>query len=194
MTQPDAGQKPDQAIDYAAVPHDRWRAVTLKGPWDFPIVVPPVPDGPEPKRPENRTWSTAWRGPILIHAGLGWDTTGERDPNVTAYWTSIMGDRPLHRDNWSRWRGHVIAVATITDCHQAKPNCCKPWGQYSSWDSRLHHLILDQVQPLVDLAGLIRDGKRAPLDLRTKGSQALWNPHQRNFRIIDAVRRHLPEA
>ncbi len=190
MTQADAGQ----VIDYATVPHDGWRAITLMGPWDFPIVVPPAPGGPEPKRPENRSWSTAWRGPILIHAGLGWDTAGARDPIMTAYWTSIMGDRPLHRDDWSRWRGHVIGVATITDCHPALPKCCKPWGHYSFWDNRRHHLTLGHVRPLVDPVGLIRNEQRAPIDLKTKGSQSLWKPHMRNFRIIDAVRRHLTEV
>lgn len=161
-------------FDWCTVSAGCWRAITLMGPWDLPIVAPhaypplaawsyPVPDGrtslPEPKRCENRRWSTSWRGPLLIHAGKNWDPDGQADPRVQAMWQALRPDRPMTRTAWS-WAGHVTGVARLIDCHHARPGCCPGWGAQGPG---IRHLILADVRAL-----------REPVAAR--GHQQLWTP------------------
>jgi hypothetical protein len=50
-------------------------ALTVHQPWVWPIA-----HGWKPI--ENRTWSTAYRGPLAIHAGVRWDHDGATDARV----------------------------------------------------------------------------------------------------------------
>lgn len=54
------------------------KALTIQQPYAHLIVTPAadLPDGTHPKRVENRTWATRYRGQLLIHAGqsLAWLT------------------------------------------------------------------------------------------------------------------------
>jgi len=178
-------------FDWATVPAEDWRAITLKGPWDFPIAAPfarapiaewsyPVPAHPaglpEPKRCENRTWwSTAWRGPLMIHVGKNWDEDGEDDPRVRAMWRAVCPGLPLTRKAWT-WAGHVTAVARLVDCHRSSPGCCPPWGAYATGRYAINHLILRDVRALT-----------APVGAR--GYQQLWTPHAG---LVEQVRPMVP--
>lgn len=65
------------------------KCLTLCQPYAHLVVTPQVelPRGQVQKRVENRIWSTAYRGPLLIHAGksLKWmrDGDGELFPTMT---------------------------------------------------------------------------------------------------------------
>jgi ASCH domain len=94
-------------------------ALTVRQPWADAIAH-------QTKRVENRTWKTAYRGPVLIHAGAA------LDPHAVIY-----GPRP-------DVRSAVLAVAHITDCHYSDDGqCCGPWGQ-----ERVYHWELADVHAL----------------------------------------------
>ncbi len=62
------------------------------------------------KRIENRTWSTRYRGPILIHASSSVDAGDHR------LLEAIIG-RSVDRESFER--GAIVAVAEIADCVDA---------------------------------------------------------------------------
>lgn len=99
------------------------RALTVRQPWADAIAQP----SDDPKRIENRTRRTNYRGGLLIHAGLGVDV-GALPPEMTA--------------DWPDQRGAIIVVAELVGCHQAA-KCCKPWGFPDCW-----HWELADVRPL----------------------------------------------
>ncbi|MQY14985.1 hypothetical protein SRB5_51620 [Streptomyces sp. RB5] len=95
------------------------RALTIRQPWADAIAH-------GAKRVENRTWTTDYRGPLLIHAGAQWaeHVWGPSDgPDV---------------------RSAVLAVATLTDIHPSR-RCCDPWGE---WQPNVHHWVLTDVRTL----------------------------------------------
>lgn len=175
--------------DWTTAPASAWRAITLKGPWDFPIVAPFARPGiapwsvmvprdpatlPEAKWCENRTWPTGHRGPLLIHSGKGWDTAGEQDPRVAAMWRAACppGLR-LRREAWT-WAGFVTAAAQLVDCHPAVGGCCRPWGHDRPGT---HHLILSDVRVLTE-------------PVATVGRQRMWQPAPD---LVEAVRSQIPK-
>ena len=98
------------------------RALTIRQPWADAIAR-------GEKKIENRTRRTAFRGKLLIHAGL----TGDRQ-------AVLDGVRP-----GADVRGAVLAVAELVGCHQdANPAApCDPWGLPNQW-----HWELSDVRPL----------------------------------------------
>ncbi len=186
---------PAALLDWATVTDAR--AVTVKGPWDFAIATRVPGRVVQPKRIENRAWTTKYRGPLLIHAGLGWDSYGADDPRIWNLWSARHGGLvDLHRRRWW-WAGHVVAVANLVDCHEGRNglqhriSCCEPWGELSYPTvlaaGRIHHLVLDDVRPLIDLT---LEGQ-APPALFTRGRQQLWTPDRD---LLDHIRPHIPEA
>ncbi|MEU6990300.1 ASCH domain-containing protein [Streptomyces sp. NPDC046465] len=115
------------------------KALTIKQPWADAIAH-------STKRTENRTWTTRYRGPILIHAGGAYDQTAGRTVSDLA---------ALH--SWPDYRGAIIATATLADIHVAD-GCCAPWGEPD-----VYHWQLAGVHAL-------------PEPVLTKGRQQLWNP------------------
>ncbi|CAL9667840.1 hypothetical protein SUDANB145_07252 (plasmid) [Streptomyces sp. enrichment culture] len=104
------------------------RALTVRQPWAAAIAH-------GPKRTENRPnpIPAAHVGTtILIHAGLAEDKN------------ALPADMI---QEWPRHFGAVVAVATLTSCHQAtKPACCAPWGFPQRDDGKLWHWRLDHVR------------------------------------------------
>lgn len=117
------------------------RALTIKQPWADAIVH-------GTKRTENRTWQTTHRGPVIIHAGAGYDQHAGR----------IIPD--LHAlSTWPDTRGAVLATADLTDVHySADGECCPTWGEANTY-----HWVLDNIRPLA-----------APVP--AKGRLGLWIP------------------
>lgn len=71
------------------------RVLTVKQPWAWALIS-------GPKRVENRTWETSYRGPLLIHAGKSHsDLTLARD----------LFELPDHLDF-----GAIIGVVDLVDC------------------------------------------------------------------------------
>ena len=72
------------------------RVLTVKQPWAWGLIF-------GPKRVENRSWDTAYRGPLLIHAGKSRsDLDDARD---------LFPDLPLTLDF-----GAILGVVDLVDC------------------------------------------------------------------------------
>jgi len=141
------------------------RILTVRQPWAWAIIH-------GGKDVENRVRNLAgdYRGPIAIHAGLGYDDDHDRqlvgaaignwrraNPGVSsADNPDPMQSRPV----WYGNRGHIIGVVDIVDVHQsghhyrdigagvkqidlAERACCPPWG-----DRDAFHLKLSNPRPL----------------------------------------------
>ena len=120
--------------------------LSIKQPWAEFIL-----SGAKPV--ENRVWSTSYRGPILIHAGLkifDFFDLDEDDDFHAAAWEALekkMGctgptpDRPwLHEDDKELEdvlpMGAIVGRARIVDCVQGYKS---PWAQAGAW----HFVIED---------------------------------------------------
>lgn len=129
---PGTGPEPTPAADL--------RALTVRWPHVAAIVYP-APDGCVPKRTENRTRKTEYRGPVAIHAGLAWD------PRSTVsltqrHWENQGGLKGIDFEAAS---GAILAVADLTACHRADGACCHPWGETGP---EVWHWVLGNVRPL----------------------------------------------
>lgn len=76
------------------------KALTIKQPWAHLIVT-------GQKDIENRSWATAYRGPVLIHAGKSLDVDGL--DWLRACGVTVPHDRYLDR-------GGFVGVAWLADC------------------------------------------------------------------------------
>jgi hypothetical protein len=153
------------------------RAITVKNPWSWAIAF-------GGKNIENRPRPVSYRGPLAIHAGLGWSDLGAADPFVLNAWTAWLSGRdstvqtPEHeRDFWEPLdqldpddereqqlmpRGAVVGVAELVDCH-LDADCCRPWGMSEFEGKPMHHLVLANTRPLAE-----------PIPCR--GALGLWRP------------------
>jgi hypothetical protein len=84
------------------------KALTIKQPWADAIAH-------STKRTENRTWTTRYRGPILIHAGVSYDRHADLPDGTVVL-------------DWPDYRGAIIATAELADVHFSA-GCCTPWGE-----------------------------------------------------------------
>ena len=117
------------------------RALTIRQPWADAIVH-------GAKRVENRTWAAPAKhhgSRVLLHAAAGCDRTVLVLPD---------GSLPAPEPMWTR--GALMAVATLTGCHQAAGDCCVPWGEPGVW-----HWQFTDVRPL-------------PEPIPCKGALGLW--------------------
>ena len=134
------------------------RGLTLLNPWAAAIVA-------GTKRVENRSWSTRWRGLLLIHAGKGWDR-----PGIDA--CQARGFDPAGHNVDT---GAIVGLAQLVDVCDAgrrRVACvCGPWaaaGQYH-WRLAGVHRLAEPVQ--------------------ATGRQQLWKPGPDVLRqVADAVR------
>lgn len=124
------------------------RALTVHQPWAACIAA-------GVKTIENRTWAPkTWRGTLLIHAGVAWDTTAKDSP------APVEETFIRHTPPGAGTQGAVVAVAMLKDCHPADGRCCAPWGQPQRW---IWHWELAGIQAL-----------ERPVPCR--GRQRLWIP------------------
>lgn len=121
---------------------------------------------------ENRTGGPnrwRYRGPLLVHAGLGWSDRGADSELVKSLYvqgaTWGMVGR-LQREAFTF--GAVLCVAELADAHPAA-GCCEPWGEqhYVDATGRLRtdvvHLVLEDV-------------RRLPEPIPCTGRLGLWHP------------------
>ena len=101
------------------------KALSIRQPWAWLIThgLKPV---------ENRTWSTAYRGELLIHASKEFDQAGL---------DSVLGNFPhlASRMPVEYSLGCVVGVATVTDCVQA---------HHSPWFTGPYGFVLRDAKPL----------------------------------------------
>ncbi len=95
---------------------------------------------------ENRSWKTAYRGPLAIHAGRRLDQVG------VAVVEGIAGVSLPHR----LYGGGVVALVELTDVHSPADCWVHGQGGCSRWaESGAYHWVLADVRPLRDPFGLI---------------------------------------
>lgn len=104
-------------------------ALTVRRPWASLLLVPRELGG---KNVENRTWSTLYRGPVLLIAGTRVDelgVTAARRAGLDASWH-------IRQQGW-------LGAAVLTDVHLAGDQCCRPWGAVRVDDSPLYHWVFE---------------------------------------------------
>lgn len=119
------------------------RALSVKQPWCWAIV-----NGP--KRIENRSWNTAYRGQIAIHASLPWDNGGENSQIVQSEWRQLTGDGSLRRSSAGIEFGAVLAVADLVDVCTVRGDHTSCWCG-TTWAAPYQcHWRLENVQRLTE--------------------------------------------
>jgi hypothetical protein len=132
------------------------RALTIMEPWCSAIAF-------GGKRVENRSWPTAWRGPLALHAGRSVDWEAP-DMAWRAASLTFLRDAPPREWRAKACLGAVIAVADLTGCHPRYHVCnpggpvtvCSPWAAWGQC-----HWLLGNVRPL-------------PEPVPCKGALGLW--------------------
>lgn len=103
-------------------------ALTVRRPWASLLLVPESSGG---KTIENRTWTTDYRGPVLIYGGTRIDKIG------------IGAARRAELDaDWHTQQQGWLGAAALVDVHAAHNRCCRPWGQPQvQRDVRVYHWV-----------------------------------------------------
>lgn len=118
------------------------RAITVQLPWTAAIAA-------GEKLIENRSRPIASRHigtRVAIHAGASWSKTGANDGRIRRWWWGPDRNPSaiLDATDFAYYFRHVIAVATVADCH-ASDGCCLPWGDRDYGDGRAWHIVLADV-------------------------------------------------
>lgn len=100
------------------------KALSIRQPWAFAIVF-----GFKPV--ENRTWRTAFRGPVLIHAGAK-EERDDVDFVLSEIAAQTGADPRTIADGYRQHRdlGCIVGAATVTDCVTRLDSrwFCGPYG------------------------------------------------------------------
>lgn len=104
-------------------------ALTVRRPWASLLLVPAPLGG---KNIENRSWSTDYRGTLLIVAGSRVDQAGA----AAAHTAGLDSSWHVRQQGW-------LGAAVLTDVHPATDSCCQLWGQPPYGDQPLYHWVFD---------------------------------------------------
>lgn len=119
------------------------RALTVRRPWSSLIAA-------GWKTVENRVWERDYRGPLLIHAGHGWEPTARWHAQDLV----LAGD-----DSWQpdRHPHGIVAVVDLTGVCSDTPCGCGPWAMdgYHHWQLANARRLNEPV-PAKGLLGLWR--------------------------------------
>lgn len=132
------------------------KALTITQPWATLVAI-------GAKRIETRSWRTAYRGPLAIHAAMGWPTKARAISLTSPFIESLnragyLPDIPL---------GVVVATCRLanvlpTEVVEPLSELERKFGDYSpgrfAW-------ILEDIEPL-------------PEPIPTKGALSLWEWHE----------------
>lgn len=116
------------------------RLLTVRQPWAWAIVH-------STKRVENRSWSTAYRGPVLIHAGK-LRSRREYDDSVDYLRKRIGRARIPAFDQIES--GGIVGCAEIVD---VLPNGSRPKNKWAQSGAFGWHLARVRELPFVELTG-----------------------------------------
>jgi activating signal cointegrator 1 len=105
---------------------------------------------------ENRTWPTAYRGPIAIHAGKSREWLGDNDEEAALYAVDVRSI-PF---------GAVVAVANLVACLKA--------DDVAPWPNRWRHLR-DHEHANGPWCWVLEDVRRLPRPVPYRGAQGLWD-------------------
>lgn len=110
------------------------KALTIHQPFAHLIVTPQdeLPIGAVRKRIENRTWPTAYRGPLLIHAGKSLKWINHHD------WPGAYGPRFDYADFPEFVFGAIVGVATLAEVIRVTVPA-RDLGEFN-WIYNHHHM------------------------------------------------------
>lgn len=145
------------------------RALTVRQPWAWAITqlaeFPTIAKGVE-----NRSsgFPKGHRGPLAIHAAVGWSERGGDDDRVKSLWVQgatwgLVG--PLDHTRSEFVRGAVVAVVDVADVH-TDTGCCRPWGESVYVDAEGDHAR--------DLTHLVLENCREVDPVPCRGKLGLW--------------------
>lgn len=107
------------------------KALSVRQPWAYAIAH-------LGKRVENRTWNTAYRGPIAIHASK---TVDDACMELVANLGGVPTEQ-VKAATAAPWRGAFVAIADLVGVCECGWECT-PWAAYDQY-----HLQLANVRPL----------------------------------------------
>lgn len=100
-----------------------WTCLSVLQPWTDVVLV-------AAKKPENRDWYTSYRGPLLLHAGRGYDgEPGEFDDGIVGSCATV-GSPPIDFARAAERRGAILGIADLVGC--VRPDAV-PEPQRSAW-------------------------------------------------------------
>lgn len=119
------------------------RALTLTQPWASLVAI-------GAKRIETRSWPTAWRGPLAIHAAQGFPAAARRCCYEQAF-RIVLDWHELNPANLPR--GVVLATCRLVDCvptEDAELLSGLTWfeSSFGDYSPGRWAWVLDDIQPL----------------------------------------------
>jgi hypothetical protein len=166
-------------------------AVTVRLPWAAAIRAAAY--DPTGKLIENRGRPVADKylgRRVGIHGAAAWSKPGGTDRRVLRLLAPVLGE--IEPADMNRWFRHVIAVATLVDCHPARQprivgdrvTCCRPWGErwYGENSKPAWHLQFDQVVLLGRPVGPIVGSLSVPWKLSPTLAAAVTAEYSRSPR------------
>lgn len=119
---------------------------------------------------------------VAVHAAATWDKAGARDPRIRGWWWGATDRGPLEATDFRPHFRRIVAVATITGCHQAvetgqlpwslleqPASCCEPWGQLRYLTTHGYvpawHITLADVVALPEPVGPVKGRLSVPWNL-----------------------------
>jgi hypothetical protein len=153
----------DRIEQAAGVTGDVLYAITIQLPWAAAIRAGrklvenrgrPVPDRYIGQR-------------IAIHAGASWSKDGARDGRIRRWWWGEEDRGPLEATDFSYAFRRILAVATLSGCHQSEQHadgstCCQPFGDRTYINGKpAYHLTFDNVVG-IDLVENVRGQESVP--------------------------------
>jgi len=135
-------------------------AISIPGPWIDCVIE--QPHGPRSTAPPTRVINLVRPVPqryvghlIALHSPRRWSRAGLADGRVQRYLFGASGLDPGAVGFLALGlgpRGHILAVATLCDCHPAQPStaadgsCCTAWGDQPHGTG--FHIVLGGIQRL----------------------------------------------
>lgn len=118
------------------------KAISIRQPWAWLIV-----NGH--KDIENRTWTTARRGPVLIHASKGMTRAEYDDVELMLLFRPVINKLNIQLPKFEAIeRGGIVGMATITDCVRQSDS---PW-----FNGQVGFVLRDAVPlPFVEFKGML---------------------------------------
>jgi hypothetical protein len=131
------------------------RALTLLQPWASLIAI-------GAKHLETRSWSTAYRGPLAIHAGKGWNDGSRATLQFPAVQAALRGAGMVEMADLPR--GCLIAVCELCACRPILAEPAEPERSFGIYTPGRFAWELQDVRAL-------------PRPLPLRGSLGLWSCH-----------------
>lgn len=156
-------QERQQRAQQRAAKPERPMVLTVWQPWAWALVY-------GSKRVENRGSPTAYRGRVLIHAGLGPSDWDNYVAQALSSWP--RGSRRPDVTDLRAMRGHVIGEVTLVDVRRFDDASADPWAVPGQWGWIVRDpTIYAKPFEMIGKPGLRRLPREHEPDLRRAGAR-----------------------